>query len=154
MKRYKRRTKLIHPKLQLTLIGTFGGIALLAMLMQFLLLGYFLTKSVSQLDNGGQLAAQVPGALMTVLGISLLVLTPVFLVIGIMLTFRFAGPVYRFEQFLMALSRGEAKAPCKIREGDHLQSLCDAINVATEPLIRQARENESKTVSGGSQAAA
>ena len=30
--------------------------------------------------------------------------------------------------------KGEQIGPCKIRQGDELQSLCDAINDATEPL--------------------
>lgn len=130
----KRRKRLIKPDFQLKLIGSFGGVAVLAMLLQFLMLGYFLPESVSELENGGQLASQVPGSLIKVLGLSLVLLTPVFLMIGVALTFRIAGPIYRFEQHLAALARGEKLGPCKIRQGDHFQSLCDAINLATEAL--------------------
>lgn len=134
-----RRRKLIKPGLQLSLVGAFGGVAILAMLLQFLMMGFLLIRAASMLDgSGGELASQVPPALLTVLALSLLILAPLFVGIGVLLTFRVAGPVYRFEQFLAAVARGEQSEPCRIRAKDKLQSLCEAINLATEPLRRQA----------------
>ena len=83
---------------------------------------------------GGQLAAEVPRVMLEVLTFSLVILLPVIFAFGILLTFRIAGPVYRFEQYLGSVARGEQLGPCKIRDGDELQNLCDAINAATEPL--------------------
>jgi hypothetical protein len=141
--KYSRRRKLIKPDLQPSLVGAFGGVAVLAMLLQFLMLGYFMIRAASRLDGGGgELAGQVPSALLSVLGLSLLILVPLFLALGVLLTFRVAGPVYRFEQFLAAVARGEQTAPCRLRDKDKLVSLCDAINVATEPLRRQALERK------------
>lgn len=134
-----RRRKLIKPGLQLSLVGAFGGVAILAMLLQFLLMGFLLIRAAASLDGGGgELASQVPPALLSVLGLSLLVLAPLFVGIGVLLTFRVAGPVWRFEQFLAAVARGEQEEPCRIRAKDELQSLCEAINLATEPLRRAA----------------
>jgi len=130
----KRRKKLIKPGLQLRLIAAFGSVAALAMLLQFLLLGSLVMRAASTID--GELAARVPGILITVLLTTLLVLMPIFVAVGVLLTFRYAGPVYRFEQFLGSVARGEQSSPCRIRKGDELQSLCDAINVATAPLLR------------------
>ena len=43
---------------------------------------------------------------------------------------RIAGPVYRFQQHLGAVARGEDVGPCRIRTGDELHSLCETINAA------------------------
>ena len=131
---FKRSKKLINPSFQLRLVGTFGGVALLAMLLQFSMLGYFLIQGVSELENGSQLASQVPGALVSSLLVSVAILAPLFLLVGVMLTFRIAGPLYRFEQYCLALGRGEKMGPCRIRKGDQLQSLCSALNLATASL--------------------
>lgn len=134
-----RRRKLIKPGLQLSLVGAFGGVAILAILLQFLLMGFLLIRAASALEGGGgELASRVPPVLLTVLGLSLLVLAPLFVGIGVLLTFRVAGPIWRFEQFLGAVARGEQTEPCRIRASDKLQSLCEAINLATEPLRQQA----------------
>lgn len=132
---HKRKQKLVKPGLQLRLVGSFAGMAALAMMLQFLLFGYLMMQAATGIEgNGGRLAAEVPGALLSVMGLSVVILLPLFVLVGVMLTFRIAGPVYRFERYLLGLARGEETQPCKIRSGDHLQSLCDAINVATEPL--------------------
>ena len=135
-KGYPRRTKLINPRFQVKLIGSFVGLAGLALLMQFLLLGYRLTSQASLLDGSGELAMQVPGLLLRVLVFSVLVLLPLIFAFGVLLTFRIAGPVYRFEEYLSSVARGEQVGPCRIRKGDELQSLCNAINAATESLRR------------------
>jgi len=72
------------------------------------------------------------------------------LVFGILLTFRLAGPIYRFEQYLRSVARGEQIGPCKIRKGDELQFLCDAINDATEPL-RMERVTPQEAAADGKQ---
>lgn len=151
---FKRRKKLINRDIQVKLVASFGGVALLAMLIQFLIVGYTLTEAVSTLENGGQLASQVPGALVSSLVISLIVLTPIFMMVGVMLTFRYAGPLYRFEQYLLSLSKGESLGPCKIRKGDQLQSLCTAINLATAPLQKSASDEAGDEAVASDRAAA
>ena len=131
---FKRSNKLINRPFQLKLVGAFGGVALLAMLLQFLLVGHFLTRGVSELENGSQLASQVPSALLSSLLVSLVVLVPLFLLVGVMVTFRIAGPLHRMEQYCLALAKGEKLGPCRIRKGDQLGSLCVALNLATAPL--------------------
>jgi methyl-accepting chemotaxis protein len=133
--KFRRSRKLIQPGLQLRLIGSFVGLAAIALLGQFLLLGYRLTSAASNMEgSGGELAAEVPRVMLEGLTFSLIVLLPVTFAFGILLTFRIAGPIYNFERFLKSVSRGEQLTPCKIRDGDELQNLCDAINEATEPL--------------------
>lgn len=136
---HRRRRKLVLPGLQLRLVGSFVGLAALGMLLQFLLLGQRLTAATAALEGpGGELGEELPGMLIDVLVYTCGVLVPLIFGFGIFLTFRVAGPIYRFEQYLNSVARGEQLGPCKLREGDHLQSLCDAINRATEPLRRRS----------------
>lgn len=143
MKKHPRRNKLIRPGFQLKLIGSFVGLAGLALLLQFLFLGQRLTDAASKIEGGGgEIAEAIPGMLLSVLVISIGILLPIIFAFGILLTFRIAGPLYRFEQHLGAIARGEDIGLCKIRKGDQLQSLCDKINAATETLRKGQAANQ------------
>ena len=132
---YRRRKKLIKPGIQLRMVFSFVGLSVMGLTLQFLLLGSRLTNAAASLQGGGgDLAQEVPAMLLEIFALSLAILVPVTFVFGILLTFRVAGPIYRFEQYLKSVAKGEQIGPCKIRQGDELQSLCDAINDATEPL--------------------
>ena len=134
-KPYRRRRKLIKPGIQLRLVLSFVGLSVMGLTLQFLLLGSRLTNAAAGLEGGGgDLAQEVPAMLLEIFGLSLAILVPVTFVFGILLTFRLAGPIFRFEQYLKTVAKGEQIGPCKIRRGDELQTLCDAINEATEPL--------------------
>jgi hypothetical protein len=80
----------------------------------------------------------LPGILIEVLAMSFAFLLPMTLCAGILSTFRIAGPIYRFEQYLKQVARGEVTDPCRIRDGDELWDLCDLINEATAPLRHKA----------------
>ena len=145
----RRKQKLIQPKLQLRLVGSFVGVAALAMLLQFLVMSFLLARVAPGVQETGQeLLSKLPALLLGVLAFSALAVLPFMFAFGVLLTFRVAGPVYRFEQFLAAVARGEQVEPCKLRDGDHLENLCEAINVATEPLREQVascRSDESES---------
>ena len=87
-------------------------------------------------DPGVDLGAGVHAISLRSWGISLAIVLPAVISVGILLTFRIAGPIYRFEEYLKAVARGENVGPCKIRKGDQLQPLCDAINAATDAAAR------------------
>lgn len=126
---HARNRKLINPRLQLRLVGACFLVTTLALALQFLLLSFFVTKRASELDGGGgALASQLPGMLLMVLGATLALILPLVLVIGIRMTFRFAGPIYRIEKDLRAMVANGAEHRLKIRDGDEFQSLCDAMN--------------------------
>jgi len=134
----RRSNFLVQPKLQLPIVGSFVGLAALAMVLQFLFLGHQVTSAASEIEGmGGQLADEVPAIMLRTLGFTLAALLPVIFAMGVLLTQRIAGPAYRFEQYLRSVARGEQLGPCKIREKDHMWPLCDAINEATEPLRRR-----------------
>jgi hypothetical protein len=135
MTTYKRKKKLIQPRLQLRLIFTFLGVALLALLLQFLLFGASLSALASEMPTDGPiLIDRIPQYTLLVFGTSLCLLLPMTLCVGVLVTFRIAGPLYRFEQHLKAIARGEDPGVCRIRREDELQEFCQTLNAALDRL--------------------
>jgi methyl-accepting chemotaxis protein len=138
MSQYKRSKRLIQPRLQFRLIFTFLGVALLALLLQFLLFGATISNLAQDLPQDGPLLQDhIPQYTLMVFGISLGVLLPMTLCIGVIVTFRIAGPIYRFEQHLKAIARGEDPGVCRIRREDELQEFCTIFNAALDKMREQ-----------------
>lgn len=141
--RQRRRIKLILPALQMRLIGFAGAVAALALGLQYVLFSRLLgelaaslpRENVPVLERGSQ-------ALLEALLTSALILFPLVLWIGIHSTFRIAGPLYRMKRYLEQVARGERPPDCRLRRGDQLQDLCQAINAATRPLRIEAACSE------------
>ena len=137
---WRRQRRLIKPGLQARLVLAFGGVSLLALSVQFLLFLFLSMRLANRLPSGGdELVNAMPWLLATALGCSLAVLFPATVVVGLAVTFRVAGPLWRFEHYLAAVARGERpEGPCRIRDGDELRELCDAINGALDQTRRAA----------------
>ena len=135
MATYKRRKKLIQPRLQIRLILAFLGVALLALMLQFILFASTIATLAADLPQEGEiLIERIPGYTLAVLGISIGVLLPLTFFVGILTTFRIAGPLYRFEQHLKAIARGEDPGVCRIRKGGVLQEFGRTWNAALDRL--------------------
>lgn len=135
---YRRRIKLIKPKLQLKLVGVFVGLSALGFLLQSLHVGLRLSELAASIPEGGTyLMAVMPELPLEILLVSFGMLLPLTVAVGILVTFRIAGPVFRFEKYLKAVIRGEEVGPCRIRQGDEFQELCELINQATASLREQ-----------------
>lgn len=128
---HKRRIKLIQPSLQLRLIGAFAGVTALALIAQVLVLGVSLSRFAGGLGaSGAAFVEALPGLLGTCLAASVALVLPALVLIGVRVTFRVAGPLYRMERHLEAVARGEQPGPCRIREHDQLQQFCATLNEA------------------------
>tara|TARA_R110002072_G_scaffold223725_3_gene380782 strand:+ start:5434 stop:5877 length:444 start_codon:yes stop_codon:yes gene_type:complete len=132
--KFKRSKKLVNSGLQLRLIGAFGGVAAMACMFQVYLVHSTLMPVISASD-GPPDTAELYGVLISNVVLTFAVLFPLMLVVGILITHRVAGPIYRFEQHLGAIARGENPGVCRIRKGDELQSLCTAINAAMPAMV-------------------
>ena len=98
-----------------------------------------LTRLAGTLTNdGSELLEQLPEFVRTNLMLTFLLLTPLMLGVGIVATFKIAGPLHRFEQFLRAVRDGQQVDPCQIRKGDELLGLCTLLNEVTAPLRERA----------------
>jgi len=146
--RYRRRIKLIKPRLQLRLVGIFFGLSCLGGLIQVLHLSMRLTGLASSLPSGGNyLLAQLPSLPIEIFLVSFFLLFPLTMAVGVLCTFRIAGPVYHFEKFLRDVAIGEESRECKLRDGDQLKELCSLINAATQ----EARERNASAQAGPEQ---
>lgn len=144
MKKYRRKRKLPKPRLQMRLIGWFVAVSLIGLLLEALLLASSLTELTSRLPSGGaaihdELTSMLAGTMVA----SVLIVCPLTVLVGVLATFRLAGPIHRFEQHLSALARGEDPGPCRLRRGDELQELCVRLNDAVEALRREGRSPQS-----------
>lgn len=133
--KHKRINKLVDKPFQLKLASYFVGIVLVALLFQFVLFASSVSGTAaafSEVSDG--LYAQFRDDLVRSLFFSMVLVLPLTLGVGILVTFRVAGPIYRFGVFLREVADGAAPADCKLREGDELQELCTLLNEATAPL--------------------
>lgn len=132
---HKRRIKLILPSFQLRLTAAFVGMSALALIVQMLMFASFMSELALELPDGGQyLATLLPGFLGRLSLFSFGLLLPSSIGIGVLITFRIAGPLFRIERHLEEVSRGEDPGPCRLRKGDQLQRLCRLVNEATDTL--------------------
>jgi hypothetical protein len=139
MSLFRRRQRLIQPRLQLKLVLSFVGLSVLALAMQFLLLAASMARIAAELPQDGPVLMQeLPGHLMWILALSFLICLPLTFCVGVLVTFRIAGPLHRIEQYLRSILRGERPGECRVRKGDELQELCVLVSQVTQPLRQPA----------------
>lgn len=138
MAQFRRRKKLPKRGLQLRLTMKFVGVTALGLTLQLLAVMVVLGELAVELPQDGNILLDlVPWALARVFVASLVVFLPIIFVVGVLTTFRIAGPLYRFEQFLKAILRGERPEDIRLRRGDELTDLAQILNEATEPMRRR-----------------
>lgn len=131
----KRMQKLIKPGLQLRLVLIFLCTAGLAVQVQAILLAFTLSQLADDMPTDGNLLlARMPEFIGNNILLTLLFLFPLTIAVGIVATFRFAGPLHRFERFLVDVKDGRQAEPCRLRKGDELGEICALLNEITEPL--------------------
>lgn len=134
-RRERRKIKLIKPRFQLKLIGVFVGLSALGFLLQAMHVALRLSQLSGAMPEGGEhVMAVMPSLPIEILLFSFGMLLPLTTAIGIFVTHRIAGPIYRFEQYLSEVARGERKGPCRIRDGDDFTELCEIINQAVDAM--------------------
>ncbi len=135
MTNHVRKRKLPKPALQLKIVLIFMCLGLSCVLLQFTMFSRTVSEMALQVPGEGiTLSGKVFDVLWRDLFVALALLIPLTVSVGIIVTFRLAGPVYRFENYLRSIAAGENPGPCKIRTGDELQELCTAINLAVDAL--------------------
>lgn len=140
MQTYKRRIKIIRPRLQLKLVFSFLGMTLLALMLQFMVFLKTVTNIASALPaDHDVLMEAVPEIVVQSLLLTFLVIVPLVFLVGVLMTFRIAGPIYRFESWCKSLLRGEDPGECRLRQGDELNELCSLLNQVGAPLREKNR---------------
>ncbi|MBK7645583.1 MAG: hypothetical protein IPJ19_21545 [Planctomycetes bacterium] len=144
MANHRRRIKIIRPKLQMKLTLTFVGLTLLALMLQFMVFLRTMTGiAVSLPSDHDVLMDAIPEVLVQSLLLTFCVVVPLVFLVGVLLTFRIAGPVYRFEMYIKQILRGENPGECRLRKGDELNELCGLINQVTLPVREKLDQDKS-----------
>ena len=131
-----RRSKhLVDPKVQFRIGFALAGAAAGVVVVEALLLLWALTTVAVQLPTEGTLILEkLPVIITTCIGVSLLILVPLMVSAGILVTHRLVGPLYAIRMYLTAITQGEDPGPCVLRRKDHLQDLCALLNDATQSV--------------------
>jgi methyl-accepting chemotaxis protein len=130
-----RFRKMIKPALQLKVILAFLLLAGISAFTQAIIL----SRAVGTLagragEEESRLLLEARELVASNLLLSFAIVTPVFLLVGVLVTHRIAGPVYRFEQHLRQIAEGKDPGACRIRPNDELHELCNWINKALERM--------------------
>lgn len=143
----QRKKKLIMPRFQLKLIATFFFLSCVSALFQVLLLTHSLQGLEPYLgERSAALVVLLDELFRENLLTAFAALAPLMLVVGVLITHRIAGPIYRMERYLEAVARGENPGECRIREGDEFQELCARLNEAVRALeARRAAASTDET---------
>jgi len=135
--RFKRTQYLTAKRFQLKYVG----LILLLMFSSAIICSYFVYYTAMVL-MGERLASVYPqGRLMSIINsvnfsmiMLLLFMTPFVVMIGIFLSHKIAGPIYRIEKFLGDMTNGNFSSRIGLRKGDELVSMADKINILNDSL--------------------
>lgn len=143
-----RKKYLVDSKLQLHVIGTMITIAVTAALFQVVLLNKSVLTVAQETGATGQsLLSQLPSILSANVALTLGVLVPAMALVGMVMTHRIAGPAYAMEHYLRKVAdEGLGESRCSIRQGDQMQGLCDALNLALERVASEQRLPEAGAI--------
>ena len=127
----KRKQYLVAKMFQVKYIG----LILLLMFLTAALCSYVVYYT-SMIIFGEKLANVYPqGRLIHIVRIvnirillSVLLVTPLVATLGLFLSHKIAGPIYRMERFLFNMSEGDMSSTIVLREGDELVTLANGIN--------------------------
>ncbi len=135
--KYRRQKYLVSRRFQLK----YAGVILVLMLATAALSSYIVYYT-SMLLMGEKLANVYPqGQLVHIvktvnlrLLMSILLLCPLVIALGIYLSHKIAGPIARMEKFMSDMASGDFSARIVLRKGDELMSLADGVNSVCESI--------------------
>ena len=129
-----RRRKLVLEDLQLRIVMHTMFIALPLMVLFFTLVMCDLLAMGADAVSRGMVVELARMVFYDFL-ITVAVGIPFAVSAGILYSFRFCGPIYRFKMFLGALVEGRWDRPCMLRKGDLLRDVRDALNDGVGTLV-------------------
>ena len=134
---FRRRKYIIEKGLQFRYIGLVFGLALIASIVTgwtvFATGWHFLGEKLASVYPQGRLVYVLKVTNMALIR-NLILISPLIFILGLLFSHRIAGPVYRISKTLQEISKGNLGLKIRLREGDELIDLADAINNLTEKL--------------------
>jgi hypothetical protein len=128
---FRRRWMLVNRRLQLRIALYFVLVAAGALGLE----AWLVHREVAALADEPTISTAAlleawPGVLARRAAQALLLALPVLVGVAIAVSFRVAGPMYRFEKFLREVRDEGRTAPCTLRQQDDFQEFCTLLNDA------------------------
>lgn len=142
-KRQDRKQKLVRLDLQLKVVFITLFVASLVLLinLQLNLAGMWSLASRYPESSQAQLLIEsFKSATITKFLLSVGMALPIATSVGVLYSFRFCGPIFRFKTFFANMT-SRWDEPLRLRKGDDLQDVCDAINSGVGSMRTRLREN-------------
>ncbi|NQT33039.1 MAG: hypothetical protein HQ594_05140 [Candidatus Omnitrophica bacterium] len=141
MTKFQRRVRLFIAK---SIQIRYVGLILIGMFLTAVITGYTVYTTIL-LMLGERLAVVYPQGLLMdiireanmVLVIRLIPLGLLVVLIGLVLSNRIAGPIYRIQKFIIKISRGKYNVKLKLRKKDELKDVASSLNSLASRLDRQ-----------------
>lgn len=136
-KKIKRRQYLIKTRFQLKYVG----LILLFMFAVAWVAGYtvyytgwlLMGEKLANVYPQGRLVAIMRTINVTLI-LRLILIAPLVALLAVFLSHKVAGPLYRIERFLRLVAAGDLSTKLRLRKGDELQDLAEALNEMTDDL--------------------
>lgn len=127
----RRGRRLVHRELQLRLAFAIVGSVGLALALQFVLFSTRMSALVFDMPTDPVQAYEyVSSASNEALWFASAVTLPLALFVGILASFRFAGPLVAITRYFEDLANGERRGELSLRDGDRLGELAELVNRA------------------------
>jgi methyl-accepting chemotaxis protein len=133
----QRKTKLIRLDVQLRVVLIALCVTCFVLLINFQMSMAALGSVQHSFAKGANVAftfEEMRNAIINRFLVSIALTIPISAAVGILYSFRFAGPLYRFGKYFDELKAGRWSSRCSLRKGDDLVDLCDGINDALDPM--------------------
>jgi len=135
----RRKRKLVRMDLQFKVVFSTLFVASFVLLVNFLLVSAALwTLSVRITDPA---LSEVQRIFRNNFFFSLAVAVPLSVTVGILYSFKFSGPIYRFKKYFIEVVQGRWAHRCTLRKGDLLVDMADAINAAMDRIRERMKAN-------------
>ena len=138
--KYRRTRYIVRKEFQLKYIGLVLGVVLISSLIAGYTVYYnswvLLGESLAKVYPQGRLVA-IFRSVNIKLAVNVLFLAMLSIGLSIIASHRIAGPIYRIISFVRGLTSGNYSARLRLRKGDDLQDLADALNELAEKLEKK-----------------
>lgn len=133
---WHRRNYVIAPRLQLKIVGLLAGVAVIASLF-ICITAYERILLLDRLFDGNYVPPPLGKSTLTIVANTLMVrlmiivsgMVFVFMLLGIYLTHKVAGPIWKLENQIDEFLSGKEIKPIKFRKGDEFQRLPQLVNM-------------------------
>jgi len=138
----RRRKKLIRSDLQIKIVFITLFVASLVLLINFQMsLAALWSISIHPMGTVEGTLDLIRHVMVKKFLISVGMALPLAVSVGILYSFRFSGPIWRFKKYFSDITTGRWDQRCSLRKGDDLKDVCDSINAGVGALRERVRES-------------